>query len=174
MLFSSLAFAASSLAFVVQGIPATGPSDLDVLHEYTSRDGVSNITIYGRSTQPDTSPLEAVTDLNQKRSCDGTVVCDNHHTADRAACGHLIDDLRGDKAVLGQSPRAICGTYGGEVCCVSWHKVVSGATRDSLVYAAQKAYDACWGDTGISAKVHSTLIGQTCTDQCMSNRATHC
>lgn len=181
MLFSTFAFAAVSLSLATESAFIHKPSELVKLHEYISKDGVSTITIYGDNLQSNSSaelddfPVKVAKDLGIKRRCGSqSLVCDNSHTADRGSCKSLIDDLRGDNAALGSSPRSICGTYNDHQCCVSWHTVVSGATRDSLVSAAQKSYDGCRGDTGVSAKVHDTMIGTTCTDQCMSNRATHC
>ncbi|KAI1195915.1 hypothetical protein F5X97DRAFT_325999 [Nemania serpens] len=180
MLFSTFAFIAVYLYLAAEGASINKSSELVKLHEYISKDGVSTITIYGENSQSnssaefDDSPVKVAKDLGIKRRCGSqSLDCDNSHTADRNSCGSLINDLRGDNAGLGSSPRSICGTYNGNQCCVSWHTVVSGATRDSLTSAAQKSYDGCQG-TGVSSKVHDTLIGATCTDQCMSNRATGC
>ncbi|KAI1191172.1 hypothetical protein F5B17DRAFT_426819 [Nemania serpens] len=181
MLLSTFAFIAVSLSLAAEGASINEHPEFVKLHEYISKDGVSTITIYGDalqsnfSTELDGPHVEAARDLGIKRRCGSqSLICDNSHTADRNSCKSLIDDLRGDSAVLGSSPRSICGTYNNQQCCVSWHTVVTGATRDSLVSAAQKSYDGCKGDTGVSAKVSDTMIGATCTDQCMSNRATHC
>ncbi|GAP87994.1 hypothetical protein SAMD00023353_3200330 [Rosellinia necatrix] len=170
MLFSNLFLATISLALAAE---ATQAADLVVLEEFTSNDGVSTITVYGDAV---TSPAAAdIRGRDLYRRCGSNVLrCDNSHEANRNACISLVNDLRGSSAQLPGSPRSICGTYNGQQCCVSWHNPVSNAVRSHLAGAAQKALDGCRGDNGVSGKTSDTLIGSTCTDQCLSNRATGC
>jgi hypothetical protein len=121
------------------------------------------------------TPLAAIRGRDAHRRCgSNSLTCDNAHEANRNACISLVNDLRGSSAQLPGSPRSICGTYSGSQCCVSWHNPVSNAERRNLVDAAQKAIDGCRADSGVSGKTSDTLIGSTCTDQCLSNRATGC
>ncbi|KAJ8115731.1 hypothetical protein ONZ43_g4603 [Nemania bipapillata] len=171
MLFSTFAVVMASLASTAQSAPATGPAGLVVLEQFLSKDGASTITVYGDAKRDVTIARD--TDLF-KRCGTNQLTCDNAHLADRNACNSLVNDLRGSGAALPGSPRSICGTYSGSQCCVSWANPVSGAVRDNLVSAAQKALDGCQGNTGVSGKTSDTLIGQTCTSQCLSNRASGC
>ncbi|KAI0404082.1 hypothetical protein F4802DRAFT_598489 [Xylaria palmicola] len=185
MLFSTLALAAaSSLAFFAEAAPTNELPGLVTLKQFTSRDGASLITVYGDAEgsqsqslphPPHPSLLAAARDLDG--DCGGnTLVCNNKHLANREACAGLIHDLASEdgQAALPESPRSICGSYGGSQCCVSWHNPVSGAVRASLVNAALKTLEGCAGNTGVSGKTMHTYIGETCTNQCLSDRPKGC
>ncbi|KAJ2991473.1 hypothetical protein NUW58_g2500 [Xylaria curta] len=174
MLFSVLSFTVASLLCFAKSAPVNETSDLVILQQFTSKDGVSIITVYGDAvpSQPVTTEARGLDLL--PRCGSNSLVCDDSHLADRGACSSLVDDLRGSGASLPDSPRSICATYSGKQCCVSWHNPVSEAIRDNLVAAAQKALDGCRGNTGVSGRTSDTLIGRTCTAQCLSDRATGC
>ncbi|KAI0540377.1 hypothetical protein GGR58DRAFT_461123 [Xylaria digitata] len=173
MHFFALASIAISLPFLVASAPVNEPSNLVVLEQFLSQDGVSTITVYGDAVSKE-APIDGLTGAYSKRCGSNTLVCDNSHLADRNACTNLINDLRVSSASLLNSLRSICATYGGSRCCVSWHNPVSNAIRNNLVSAAQKALDGCRGDTGVSGKTMDTMIGSTCTNQCLSNRPDGC
>ena len=102
------------------------------------------------------------------------VTCDNSNEARRKNCNLLVDQLVGDRTPLQSSQRSICLEFNGSRCCVSWHDSVQGAVWENLVPAARAGLDKCRGDTGVSAKAKDTLLGATCTDQCLSDRPEWC
>lgn len=176
MYFLKLVAAASSLPFFVLGIPAPEPLDLIILEQFTKDAGAGpvEITIYGDAT-PSKRSVEVVgvgSDLS-RRCGSNRVTCDNSNGANRDSCYSLVNALSGDQAQLPGSPRSICGTYSSAQCCVSWSNPVSGAVRANLATAAYASLNTCRASP-VSAKASDVLIGQTCTQQCLSNRATNC
>ncbi|KAI0902851.1 hypothetical protein F4823DRAFT_569295 [Ustulina deusta] len=174
MHFSTLALVVASLAFLAESAPVNESSDLVILEQFTSKDGVSTITVYGDAVESHSEVTAARSVSLHPRCGSNSLVCDNSHLADRNACANLINDLRGSSQDVPGSPRSICGTYSGSQCCVSWNTPVQNARRDNLAAAAQKVLDGCQGDTGVSGETNDTLIGSTCAKQCLSNRATGC
>lgn len=176
MYFLKLVIATASLPCLILGIPAPEPLDLVVLEQFTKDAGAGpvEITIYGDALalKRPAEVVKAGSDLN-RRCGSNQITCDNSNGANRNACINLVNALSGDQAQLPGSPRSICGTYSGAQCCVSWHNPVSGGVRSHLGSAARKSLNTC-GTDPISAKANDVLIGQTCTDQCLSNRATNC
>ena len=176
--FKLVVVATCSLPCLVWGIPTLEPSDLVILEQFTKDAGAGpvSITVYGDASRPSQGSEEVANragpDLD-RRCGSNQVTCDNSNGANRDACVNLVNAFRGDQAQLPGSPRSICATYSGAKCCVSWHNPVSGAVRAHLVDAASKSLNTC-GTNPISAKASNVLIGQTCTDQCLSNRATNC
>ncbi|KAI0444895.1 hypothetical protein F4803DRAFT_219676 [Xylaria telfairii] len=170
----TLALALASLSFLAESAPVNEPSGLVILQQFTSKDGVSTITVYGDAVESH-SEVTAVRSINLHPRCGSkSLVCDNQHLANRNACNNLVNDLRGSFQDIPNSPRSICGNYSGAQCCVSWHTPVQSAIRDNLVAAAQKVLDGCQGDTGVSGETTDTQLGSSCTTQCLSNRATGC
>ena len=173
MLFPKLIVAAASLPFLARGMPASEFPGLEVLEQFTKDDGALIITVYGDADWSSPSRRDSAAGL-ERRCGSNQVTCDNEHLADRNACVSLVNALDGDQAELQGSPRSICGTYSGKKCCVSWHNPASGAVRASLVPPAQAILNQCKGDTGVSGKTSDSLLGQTCTNLCVSNREKGC
>ncbi|KAI1737086.1 hypothetical protein F4680DRAFT_220208 [Xylaria scruposa] len=171
---SALALVATSLTLLAKSAPIDESSGLVILDQFTSKDGVSTITVYGDAVESH-SEVTTARPVNLYPRCgSNSLVCDNQHLADRSACTNLINEFRGSYQEIPGSPRSICGTWSGSQCCVSWKTPVQNAVRDNLVVAAQKALDGCRGDTGVSGETNDTLIGSTCTTQCLSNRPDGC
>ena len=174
MLFPKLIMAAASLPFLAQSMPASELSGLKILEQFTKEDGALSITIYGDADSSISPRQDAAAPGLDRRCGSNKVTCDNEHLADRNSCVSLVNALDGDQAELQGSPRSICGTYDGKKCCVSWHNPASGAVRSSLVGPARAILDQCRGNTGVSGKTSDSLIGQTCTNLCVSNREKGC
>ncbi|KAI0411426.1 hypothetical protein F5X98DRAFT_380739 [Xylaria grammica] len=173
MLFSTLAFVVSSFAFLAECAPLDESAGLVVLKEVTSKDGVSKITVYGDAAKSHSEVPARGLDL-LPRCGSNQLVCDDQHLADRNACTSLVNDLRDSLERVPDSPRAMCGRYNNALCCVTWRTPVQNAVFDNLVDAAQKVLDGCRGDTGVSGETNDTLIGSTCTTQCLSSEMSGC
>lgn len=174
MLFAKLVVAAAPLLSLAQGMPTSELSGLKVLEQFTKEDGALTITVYGDADSSTSSHQDAAVAGLDRRCGSNQVTCDNEHLADRNSCVSLVNALDGDQAELQGSPRSIYGTYDGKKCCVSWHNPASGAVRSSLVGPARAILDQCRGNTGVSGKTSDSLIGQTCTNLCVSNREKGC
>lgn len=175
MLFSKLAVAVVSLPYLAQSMPAFEVPNLEILEQFTQDEGITTITVYGDadSLSSRRSSITEATSLD-RRCGSMQVTCDNSNEARRKNCNLLVDQLVGDRTPLQSSQRSICLDFNGSRCCVSWHDAVQGAVWENLVPAARAGLDKCRGDTGVSAKATDTLLGATCTDQCLSDRPEWC
>jgi WD40 domain-containing protein len=103
------------------------------------------------------------------------VNCDNQNEAFRWRCNGLIEAIeRNNNGLLPRSPRSTCWNVGNGDCCTSWANDAPGIPQGDLLPAMRKALDRCPGPDLISANVHWVLLGDVCTTQCVSNRATNC
>ncbi|KAJ4418756.1 hypothetical protein N0V85_001311 [Neurospora sp. IMI 360204] len=94
-----------------------------------------------------------------------------------SVCRTLINSL--PDIVIPSSPRSTCYSVAGVTCCISWGKPIDTARFPALAYAANKVMNACVatnskGEVLVSGQTRDTLVGGTCLNQCLSNRATNC
>ncbi|KAF1992717.1 hypothetical protein P154DRAFT_452198, partial [Amniculicola lignicola CBS 123094] len=127
------------------------------------------------ASTPNDNPLS-------KRVCGGNnVKCGSAHKARAHVCATLINSLSRTSSNVPQSPQSICqdvqDSDGWKKCCVSWADPVPWGTaqRFQLTNAAWKVYDTCMGTIQtVSGRTRDTLIGDTCTAQCLSDRPDGC
>jgi hypothetical protein len=74
------------------------------------------------------------------------------------------------------SPREICfegeDAEKGSKCCVSWHEAVPDLIQGNLIETVKDLQNCT--SKGQSGKMWGTLVGQKCTDVCLSNRENGC
>jgi hypothetical protein len=103
------------------------------------------------------------------------VTCDGGNTAPSSVCRSLINALRSSgNERLRRSPRSICLDQGTSRCCTSWANDALSSTRSHLVNAAEQMLNACGSRGWVSGYTYDTLLGSTCTKQCLSNRPDGC
>ena len=102
--------------------------------------------------------------------------CDNTNLAPARVCAQLIDSLAGARAydAIPASPRSLCLDGSGGKCCVAWTTPVTSALYINLADAARDVLAACARTDLVSGWTVDTLIGNTCTNQCLSNGAMGC
>lgn len=105
------------------------------------------------------------------------VECGRSYFAAEDHCNLLIGDIYDSDITLPKSPRSICRADRCGVCCISWANPVVDAVRNELVDAAEKVFESCVSKRHnhyVSGLTRNTLIGRTCTTQCLSNRPNGC
>jgi hypothetical protein len=176
MLFQSVSLLLS--ATCVLATPLT--QDHSVPNSYTElhREPVAHGSLVYRGLAPGTEPK---TSAVQERDgyTDSKLDCSTEPTF--APRNDLCDKLVESLAVLGGfdvnlSPREICfegeDAEKGSECCVSWHEGVPNLIQGDLI-AIVKNLQTCTSK-GQSGKTYGTLVHQTCTDVCLSNRGKGC
>lgn len=91
----------------------------------------------------------------------------------------LLDGALVSGSKIPTSPRSVCAWPKRETsskqCCNSWSDNLWDAEWFHLRGAAEAILEACGGSDGlVSGKSYDTLIGRTCTTQCLSNRPDGC
>ncbi|KAK3489858.1 hypothetical protein B0T13DRAFT_406112 [Neurospora crassa] len=165
-----LAFSAflAAIAFA-SPVPAPAEDGLIIIEQTETENGT--ITWYGDESTPITARSTPSPELD-KRCGSNAVTCSGSHRAYAPVCTNLINSL--SSQAIPQSPRSVCLSQGGNQCCISWANVVQDAQFYYLQSAARKALNGCVSSSYVSALTRDTLIGNTCTTQCLSNRATGC
>ncbi|KAL2024977.1 hypothetical protein VTK56DRAFT_3676 [Thermocarpiscus australiensis] len=172
MFLKQLLILVLSLAALAIALPAPEvPAGLLVLEEVETGNGT--VTWYG-----DASPAKrpGAGAALERRQCGAyNVLCGPIHFANSGVCNLLILHITsiGDTGIP-YSPRSVCITTAGGKCCVSWAHPVSDAIKSSLIPAAKDVLSTCDQGGVVSGQSRNTIIGQTCTTQCLSNRATGC
>jgi hypothetical protein len=110
-------------------------------------------------------------------TCGGGVF--SEHLAHFDVCNSLVDWMQSSTSGVQWEPRAYCITkHPLGQCCISWADPVSSVLQGGLASAARKVLDRCRRDAdGYSQVVgltRDTLLGDTCTTQCLSNRPSGC
>ncbi|KAK3398812.1 hypothetical protein B0T20DRAFT_218517 [Sordaria brevicollis] len=121
------------------------------------------------------STSEAETPSLSRRCGSNRTQCFNDNQAAASSCEALINGLLNSSNNLPVSPRSVCATLAGNRCCTSWANNLSGAKYYYLQSAASAILRNCRGSAGfVSGKSYDTLLGSTCTTQCLSNRPDGC
>ncbi|KAK3317511.1 hypothetical protein B0T19DRAFT_479584 [Cercophora scortea] len=154
--------------------PDATPSGLVILDQFETEFGTA--TWYGDAS-PEKRDLatehEAGAQLD-KRCGTNQVACGSDHRAPVSLCNDLINTIRARGSdFIPASPRSFCLSSGG-TCCVSWANVATGAVWSTLINGANKLVSQCNSNGAVSGLTRDTLVGSTCTTQCLSNRATGC
>ncbi|KAJ7205273.1 hypothetical protein GGX14DRAFT_645217, partial [Mycena pura] len=103
------------------------------------------------------------------------VVCDTSNTDSVSICRQLVNSLNVDPStIIGNSPCSICLGQGGNECCVSWSVAAGNIQKGDLFNAANDILGTCGGGSTVSGFADNVDLSGTCTDECLSNRATHC
>ncbi len=113
----------------------------------------------------------------ERRCGSNQVECYGSHVASTSTCAQLIVSVVGPRAQtpIPSSPRSFCLTGSGGQCCISWANVVNNAVYKDLVSSAMAVNDQCQNSAGqVSGLTRDTLIGSTCTTQCLSGRPDGC
>ncbi|KAK3689311.1 hypothetical protein B0T22DRAFT_440794 [Podospora appendiculata] len=163
----------ATLATALPQPEATTPSGLVILDQFETEFGTA--TWYGDAS-PDTSDEIQHEEASQldKRCGTNQVACSSDHRAPVSLCNDLINTIRARGSdFIPASPRSFCLSSGG-TCCVSWANVVTGAVWSTLINSANKLVSQCNSGGNVSGLTRDTLVGSTCTTQCLSNRATGC
>ena len=102
--------------------------------------------------------------------------CYSGHRANAAVCNRLIYELETSPAPIKSSPRAVCQVHPccGK-CCISWADRVYNGIYPELARPAYKVLGSCTNHEGmVSGLTRNTLLGETCTTECVSNRPDGC
>ncbi|KAK3344563.1 hypothetical protein B0H65DRAFT_508453 [Neurospora tetraspora] len=150
-------------------VPVPAEDGLIIIEQTEIEDGT--ITWYGEGSTPITARSPVSPELH-KRCGSNTVTCSGSHKAYQPVCINLINSLSSQS--IPQSPRSVCLSQGGNQCCISWANVVQDAQFWYLQSAAWKALNGCVSNNHVSGLTRDTLIGNTCTTQCLSDRASGC
>ncbi|KAJ4390440.1 hypothetical protein N0V85_007222 [Neurospora sp. IMI 360204] len=150
-------------------VPVPAEDGLIIIEQTEIEDGT--ITWYGEESTPITARSPLSPELH-KRCGSNAVTCSGSHKAYAPVCTNLINNLSTQS--IPQSPRSVCLTQGGNQCCISWANVVQDAQFWYLQSAASKALNGCVSNSYVSGLTRDTLIGNTCTTQCLSDRASGC
>ncbi|KAK3392214.1 hypothetical protein B0T20DRAFT_360471 [Sordaria brevicollis] len=168
------------LAAVASATPVPAPAEDGLVILQQNETEVGTITWY-TDTDADADTEQPVdrrsvsAPLSQdlhKRCGSNTLTCSGSHRAYSPVCSNLINSLSGQS--IPQSPRSVCLSQGGNQCCISWANVVQDAQFYYLQSAAWKALNGCVSNSYVSGLTRDTLIGNTCTTQCLSDRASGC
>ncbi|KAJ4403739.1 hypothetical protein N0V85_005024 [Neurospora sp. IMI 360204] len=151
------------------------PEGLKII-EVTESAGVT-LVWYGDADS--VSTVDSTTDLETpslaRRCGSNSVKCYNDNQAAASACEALINGLLASGNNLPVSPRSVCVTTAGNQCCTSWANNLTGARYSHLRGGAAAVLRGCRGSAGwVSGKSYDTLLGSTCTTQCLSNRPNGC
>ncbi|GAB1317751.1 hypothetical protein MFIFM68171_07961 [Madurella fahalii] len=158
------------LATLAAALPAPDvPDGLVILQQSEMDNGV--LTVYGDATP---EKREAVEHLDRRQCGSNSIQCFSSNTANPGTCQQLINNVRNNGSGLPSSPRSICFSNSGGQCCISWANPVSGAIQAHLADAAQSTLNTCSTGSAVSGVSRNTIIGTTCTTQCLSNRASGC
>ncbi|KAF4460463.1 hypothetical protein FALBO_12754 [Fusarium albosuccineum] len=170
-ILSSLLYAATPAVTV-----PSAPRDLVVLAREVVDDVDGTLTFYGDADPAAAEMSKRDGSELSKRCGSSTVSCFGSHRADAWVCNQLTYQVERSTTQLQQSPRSICMTISGKQCCISWANVVSSGQEKDLANAAYKVLGDCniWNDGTVSGLTRDTQIGNTCTTQCLSDRADGC
>jgi len=148
-----------------------GTNQTSVLAYYVDADPIN-------STLPLTTSPNNKSPLSKKVCGSNNVSCYSSNQANQTLCNGLVNNLARSGANVPYSPRSIClfGGGCGCTCCVSWANPVPAGTAQQfqLANAADKVLSQCSSSSGVSGLTRNTLIGDTCTTQCLSDRSTGC
>ncbi|KAA8634580.1 hypothetical protein SMACR_03003 [Sordaria macrospora] len=191
MFSKQILIAAAFLATLSTAAPATGsassdttalkidvPEGLKILEQYETKSG-GTVVWFGDENPVNATntvvPDEASTHALNRRCGSNRVACYGDHQTFMPTCEVMTLDtsvLLRDTPIP-PSPRSICFYQRGATCCVSWADNVSGAVYRHLINGANAVRKGCptrWA----SGKSYDTLIGRTCTTQCLSDRPNGC
>ncbi|GKT52492.1 uncharacterized protein ColSpa_12673 [Colletotrichum spaethianum] len=178
LLLQQSVLVAAFAAGLTNAIPTTkrAPESLVVLEQFETEFGTA--TWYGDAEDSPISkraPENEATSLN-RRCGSNAVTCSGSHQGPASACAQLIVSIAGPRSgqSVPSSPRSFCLTGSGGNCCVSWANPLSNAYYSQLVPAAQKVNNQCQSGGWVSGLSRDTLIGNTCTTQCLSDRPNGC
>ncbi|KAF7555893.1 hypothetical protein G7Z17_g1822 [Cylindrodendrum hubeiense] len=175
LILSSLLYAATAITVPGVTVPDT-PEGLVILAQEVVDDGEGILTFYG-----DADPVAAALSKREeselsKRCGSNSLSCYSGHRANAWTCSQLIYQVEKSSTQLKQSPRSICKTVSGKQCCISWARAVSSGQEKNLASAGYRVLEGCnvWNDGTVSGLTRDTQIGNTCTTQCLSDRADGC
>ncbi|KAK3947827.1 hypothetical protein QBC32DRAFT_353212 [Pseudoneurospora amorphoporcata] len=128
------------------------------------------------STANSTSDLE--TPSLSRRCGSNMPKCYSSYQAYALTCEALLNGLLTSGSLLRTSPRSVCSTIGGYMgnrCCTSWADNLLNGHYYNLQNGAEAILNKCRTNEGwVSGKSYDTLLGSTCTTQCLSNRPNSC
>ncbi|KAH7635554.1 hypothetical protein SMAC4_13726 [Sordaria macrospora] len=151
-------------------VPALAEDGLVIIEQTEIAEGT--ITWYGEEESTPIAARSPVSADLDKRCGSNLQTCSGSHRAYAPVCNNLINSLSGQS--IPQSPRSVCLSQGGDQCCISWANVVRDAQFYYLQNAARKVLNGCVSGNWVSGLTRDTLIGNTCTTQCLSNRPNGC
>ncbi|KAK3399148.1 hypothetical protein B0T20DRAFT_192550 [Sordaria brevicollis] len=184
--------AAAFLATLSSAAPATGsasedstalnivvPEGLKILEQYETTSG-GTVVWFGDENPANATATADEVDAEDahalnRRCGSNRVKCFSDHQTFMPTCETMTLDtsvLLRDTPIP-TSPRSICYYERGATCCVSWADNVSGAVYRHLIPASNAVRTQC-ATRWASGKSYDTLIGRTCTTQCLSDRPDGC
>ncbi|KAH7128723.1 hypothetical protein B0J11DRAFT_578901 [Dendryphion nanum] len=201
MIFGKIIFLLTGITATAAVVQEATPADRVVLAQYDVVDKLylephsdakrrsegnitGTITIYGPKNPQPSLAAEVGNGRLAKRCGSNRVECHGTNAANFFPCQELINILRTQTIDVPRDIQDICHTDSQILrrCCVSWaHPVRVNVDRSALWPAASSVLNRCTFETEavspgkwVSGLTRDTLIGNTCTTQCLSISPSSC
>ncbi|KAK1778536.1 hypothetical protein QBC45DRAFT_413877 [Copromyces sp. CBS 386.78] len=186
MLAKQILVAGAFLAALSTAAPtSTSATEIDVpeglkIMAVTESAGVQ-LVWYGDADSASTanSTTNLVETPSLSRRCGSNMPkCYSSYQAYGLTCEALLNGMLTSGSHIPIRPRSVCSTIGGYMgsrCCTSWADNLLNGHYYNLQNGAEGILNKCRTNEGwVSGKSYDTLLGSTCTTQCLSNRPNGC